>query len=401
MAMTYSFSHSAQLLQASEIREIFARIAGQPSVISLAGGQPAEEFFPAEAIAEAAARLTSRDKRYLQYGVTDGYAPLKEKIADRMAQRGMTVRGASDLLVTTGSQQAIDLLARVYLDRGDTVLVERPTFLSALQSFTLREADVVSVDTDEHGMVPGDLLRKISEHKPKLVYVIPTFSNPTGYAWTIERRQALLDACRSSGTLILEDDPYGELYYEEAAGGLPSLFAMDKGAGHVIYTGSFSKTIAPAFRTGWCAGNADLIGMMARCKQAADIHTSTIDQQLLNELLELSSFDFEQHLQLLRSQYSQRLNNMDALLKHQPWDGVRWAKPQGGMFLWLSLPPEVDAGELFHTALAHGVAFVPGAPFYADQPERHTLRLNFTHAGQEVAGEGIARLSAALQGYQF
>jgi 2-aminoadipate transaminase len=393
--MNYQFSKRLDTFSSSAVREIL-KLTQKKSIISFAGGLPAEEHFPVAAIGEAFERVLAAGNKALQYGLTEGYLPLRESICKWMGRKGITVT-PDDMLLTTGSQQAIDLLARIYIDAGDVILVEKPTYLSALQVFRSYGAKLVSVDADENGMVLADLEAKLKEHKPKLVYVIPTFSNPTGKAWSLERRQGVLKLCRANDALILEDDPYGELKFGDASVTYPSLFSLDqhpKGS-CVVYTSTFSKTVAPALRTGWVMGDPDLIRHMARAKQAADLHSSSLDQQTLYQLME--HFDLDGHIEFVRKEYESRMRQMADLLREQQWPGVVWNEPKGGMFFWLELPKSIDTGELLKTAVDLDVAFVPGVSFFADSSGTNTMRLNFTHNDFERTIIGMKRLNQAME----
>ena len=392
--MQYEFARYTQSMKPSAVREILKLTQGN-DVISFAGGLPAEDCFPREAIRKAYERVfATSGQNALQYGLTEGLVQLREAIAERMLKKNMKV-GIDDMLITTGSQQSIDLLTRVYVDAGEVILVENPTYLAALQVFTAREAHIVPVMCDQDGMLPDDLAAKIKQYKPKLVYVTPTFSNPSGKVWSVERRLALLELCKANGLLILEDDPYGELQYNVMSP-YPSIFSLDREqpSSHVVYTSTFSKTVAPALRTGWALGKREVIRMMAYAKQAADLHSSTMDQQALNQLLR--HYDLDQHISGIRTEYEARMRLMSSLLKEQQWEDVHWEEPEGGMFLWMRLPEYMHADELLRLAVGRGVAFVPGSSFYAGEPENNTLRMNFTHTDQQNMRLGVARFAEAL-----
>jgi 2-aminoadipate transaminase len=393
--MNYRYSARMGTFSSSAVRDILKLTQGD-AIISFAGGLPAEEHFPVQAVGEAFRRVLEQGNRALQYGLTEGYLPLRESICRRMAKKGARVT-PDDMLLTTGSQQAIDLLTRIYIDPGDVILVERPTYLSALQVFGSYGAKLVSVNGDGDGMDLDDLAAKLQQYRPKMVYVIPTFSNPTGQAWSLERRQGVLALCRRSDTLILEDDPYGELKFGDNSVTYPSIFSLDQHpqGSCVVYTSTFSKTVAPALRTGWVMGDPDLIRNMARAKQAADLHSSSLDQQTLYQLLE--HFDLDGHIALVRKEYEARMRQMAELLKQQQWPGVSWREPKGGMFFWLELPGAVDTAELLKTAVSLGVAFVPGSTFFAENPKTNTLRLNFTHNDVHHTISGMKRLSQAME----
>ncbi|MFC4304937.1 PLP-dependent aminotransferase family protein [Cohnella boryungensis] len=393
--MNYRYSKRLDSFSSSAVREIL-KLTQRKSIISFAGGLPAEEHFPVAAIGEAFQRVLAAGNKALQYGLTEGYLPLRESICKWMARKGTKVT-PDDMLLTTGSQQAIDLLTRIYIDPGDVILVEKPTYLSALQVFRSYGAVLVSVDTDEDGMVLDDLAAKLKEHRPKLVYVIPTFSNPTGKAWSLERRQGVLAQCRAADALILEDDPYGELKFGDASVTYPSLFSLDQHpqGSCVVYTSTFSKTAAPALRTGWVMADPDIIRHMARAKQAADLHSSSLDQQILHQLME--HYDLEGHIEFVRKEYEARMRQMAELLSEQQWPGVTWNEPKGGMFFWLELPESVDSAKLLQTAVDLGVAFVPGVSFFADGTGHNTMRLNFTHNDFDGTIVGMQRLNQAME----
>jgi 2-aminoadipate transaminase len=396
--MNYQFSKSMEGFSSSAVREILKLTQGN-SVISFAGGLPAEQYFPLTAVGEAFQRVMQQGNSALQYGLTEGYTPLREAISRRMAKKGMHVT-PDEMLLTTGSQQAIDLMTRVYIDPGDVILVEKPTYLAAIQVFKARGANLFSVESDQDGVDLDDLAAKIEKHKPKMVYVIPTFSNPTGKAWSIERRKGLLELCRKANVLILEDDPYGEIQFngEEQ---YPTIFSLDEHphGSCVVYTSTFSKTVAPALRTGWAIGDPEVIRNMTRAKQAADLHSSSLDQQTLYQLLE--HFDLDGHIALIRHQYGERMRFMAGLLREHNWPGAIWSEPKGGMFFWVQLPKQIKAEELLKQAVQEGVAFVPGSTFYAEEPLYNTMRLNYTHTDRETTILGMQKLTAALQSYML
>jgi len=394
--MNYSFSQSVDSLKSSAVREILKLTQGD-SVISFAGGLPAEEFFPINEMKEAFNRVFEQGVKSLQYGLTEGYTPLREWICGHLAKKNMHV-GIDNLLLTTGSQQVIDLLSRVYVDPGDVILVENPTYLAALQLFQFRGVHVVPVEGDIYGMDLEDLEQKVKQWKPKMVYVVPTFANPTGKVWSVERRLGLLRTCREHNVLILEDDPYGELRYADEDQ-YPSLFSLDDHANGsiVVYTSTFSKTVAPALRTGWAVADNAIIQAMTRAKQAVDLHSSSMDQQALHQLL--THFDLDAHIGKIRAHYKERMLQMLSLLSQQGWTDITWNEPKGGMFLWVELPEHVDAEKLLRHAVKEGVAFVPGSPFYAQEPKLNTLRLNFTHTDPQNMVLGMNRLTKAVNEY--
>ncbi|MDQ0060831.1 aminotransferase-like domain-containing protein [Paenibacillus harenae] len=391
--MEYRFSSRVSQLKSSAVRDILKLTQGT-DMISFAGGLPAEELFPVEAVSEAAQRVFRAGAGALQYSLTEGYLPLREQLCRRMADKNMFVN-PDQMLMTTGSQQAIDLLVEVLTEPGDTVLVEKPTYLACLQVFALHGLKVVSVDSDEHGMIPESAERLIALHRPKLLYAVPTFGNPTGNVWSVERRKKLLALCQSNGIPIIEDDPYGDISFDGNEP-IPTLFALEGKAekGTVIYTSTFSKTVAPALRTGWAIGDSKVIRMMAVAKQAADIQSSSLDQQILSQLL--GFFDLDAHIKLISDSYGERMLEMHRLLEQASLPDVTWSKPRGGMFMWLKLPEGLDAEALLKAAVRKGVAFVPGSSFYADNPQRNTARLNFTHNKGTRTEQGVARLVEAI-----
>lgn len=393
--MNYRYSSRLGSFSSSAVREILKLTQGD-AIISFAGGLPAEEHFPVAAVSEAFQRVMAQGNKALQYGLTEGYLPLREALCGRMAKKGIRVT-PDEMLLTTGSQQAIDLLTRIYIDPGDVILVERPTYLSALQVFRSYGAKTVSVEADSDGLDLADLEAKLLQHKPKMLYVIPTFSNPTGKSWSAERRRAVLELCRRTDTLILEDDPYGELKFGDASLTYPSIFSMapEVTGSCVVYTSTFSKTVAPGLRTGWVMGDADVIRNLARAKQAADLQSSTLDQQTLYQLL--AHFDLDGHIEFVRKEYEARMRQMVGLLRDHAWPGVTFEEPKGGMFIWVEFAPGIDSGELLKTAVQHGVAFVPGVSFFAEDPQLNTARMNFTFADEAGTVEGMNRLSRALE----
>ncbi|MGG1514228.1 PLP-dependent aminotransferase family protein [Paenibacillus oryzisoli] len=394
--MKYRFSKSLEGFSSSAVREILKLTQGS-SIISFAGGLPAEEYFPIDAVSDAFKKVVEGGKSALQYGLTEGYKPLRESLCKRMAKKNMIVT-PDEMLITTGSQQAIDLMTRVFIDEGDVILVERPTYLAAIQVFQAKGAKIYSVESDNDGMLLDDLAAKIKKHNPKLVYVIPTFSNPAGRAWSLERRQGLVNLCREQEVLILEDDPYGEIQFDPNAS-YPTIYSLGGKAEDnvVMYTSTFSKTVAPAFRTGWIMGNAEVIRQLARFKQSADLHSSSIDQQTLYHVLE--NFDLDGHIQLIREQYYDRMKFMSGLLSELKWPGMKYVEPKGGMFIWVELPEGVRAEDLMKIAVQEGVAFVPGSTFFAENPQYNTMRLNYTHTDRETTVLGMQKLNKAMESY--
>ncbi|MBP2111806.1 PLP-dependent aminotransferase family protein [Paenibacillus silagei] len=398
--MKINYADMTNHLGSSAVRDILKITQGK-DIISLAGGLPAEELFPAEAIRDAYSRVLTGDSSALQYGLTEGYLPLREQIAARLGQQGIPV-SSEEMILTTGSQQAIDLLCRILLDPGDTVLVEAPTYLAALQVLGSYRADIQVVKSDEEGLLPEHLEEQLRVHRPKLLYAVPTFNNPSGATWSKVRREQVVELCRKYGVLMLEDNPYGEIRFDESPEAYPpTLAAIDRNLGGdtcVVYTGTFSKIVAPGLRTGWIIGPAGLVRVIARAKQAADLHSSTIDQRALHELL--LSFDLEGHIRLVSREYKSRMKLLSAELASENWQDTSFLEPRGGMFLWLSLPARIHTAELLPLAVEQGVAFVPGEVFYSEQPMKNTMRLNFTHTRPELLPLAVQRLTTALSRYE-
>lgn len=382
--MKYGFAKRVRHMQSSAVRDIL-KVVNKGDVISFAGGLPDEKLFPVEAVRQAFDEALSSSNKVLQYGETEGVPALKEKLAERMRQKQI-LRKPEHILVTSGSQQAIDLFARIMFDPRDIVLTENPTYLAALQVFQSYEVNIVPVESDDDGMLEEDLEEKIIRLKPKCIYVVPTYSNPGGKVWSLERRKQLIKLAKKHHVIVFEDDPYGDIKFDEADT-VPPLASMDNNE-YVVYTSTFSKTVVPAMRTGWIAGPYQIIRMMAQAKQATDLHTNSLTQHALVHLMK--EFDLDEHINMLCTEYKERMQVMKALLDRV--DGVSYIEPRGGMFFWVNMPPQVNTTALLAEAVDKGVAFVPGAPFYVRKPEQNTLRLNFTNADPEKIETGMKKL---------
>jgi DNA-binding transcriptional MocR family regulator len=376
----------------SPVRDLLA-LLDRPEVVSFAGGLPAPELFDLPGLRAAFDSVLSTEagRRHLQYAPTEGNRELRTLVARRLTGRGLPTT-ADDLLVTTGSQQALTLLATALLDPGAVVAVEEPTYLAALQCFQLAGARVVPVRSDDDGVDPDALADVLARERPALLYLVPTFANPTGRTLPLERRAAVAELAARHGTWVVEDDPYGELRYRGPA--VPALAAQPGAEDRTLYLGSFSKTAAPGMRLGWLRAPAELLRPLTVAKQAADLHTSTIDQAAAAAYL--GAVDLDAHVRGLCAAYARRRDAMVAALPDALPAGSTWSDPDGGMFVWARLPGGVDTAELLRTALAHDVAFVPGAPFFAGTPDRSTLRLSFTTNTPDRITEGMARLARAL-----
>ncbi|WP_374359790.1 PLP-dependent aminotransferase family protein [Pseudoduganella danionis] len=384
----WRFSERADQLQSSFIREIL-KITQQPEIISFAGGLPSPLTFPVDTMKAAFDKVLSENgKVALQYGPTDGYLPLRQWIADSLSANGAKIV-PEQVLMTSGSQQALDLLGKVLIDEGSRVLVETPSYLGALQAFSVYRPEFKSVETDEHGLVPASLDKVAAG--ARLLYALPNFQNPTGRSLSVERRVELVETCARLGLPLIEDDPYGALSYKGAPA--PKMVAMNPDG--VIYMGSFSKVLTPGIRLGYVVAPLPLVRRLELAKQAADLHTSQLTQMVVYDVIKDGFLD--QHIPKIRTLYGDQCQVMlDAMAQHFP-SAVQWTKPEGGMFIWVTLPKHIDAMKLLDEAIAQKVAFVPGSPFYANEPETNTLRLSFVtvpperiRAGIEILGKLIA-----------
>jgi len=383
---------SSRYLQSSAIRDLL-RVTAQPDVISFAGGLPAAELFPVEGMREAFdAVLRTDGAAALQYGPTEGHAPLRAFLCDRLSRWGIRA-SPEEVLITTGSQQALDLLGKILITSGTPMVVEAPSYVGALQAFSVREPRYIPVAMDAAGLVV-DQLRAVLERgeRPAMLYTVATFQNPTGVTMSLERREQLLALCAQYELPIVEDNPYGELRYEGQEilpmRGLP-------GGEETIYLGTFSKIMAPGLRLGWVVAPRPVIAQMTLAKQAADLHTDSLAQRAIQ--YHFTHADVESHITRLRQVYGERRATMLAGLERSFPEGVRWTRPEGGLFLWVTLPEGMDSKVVLRDALAHNVAFVPGYAFHVDGTGTNTLRLNFSHAKPDRIEEGVRRLAMVLE----
>ena len=393
------FASRLDNVETSAIRELF-KLLGTPGIISFAGGFPDSAMFDVEGLKEASARaLNEEASGALQYGATEGYEPLRTQLSAFMKSKGVDV-DPSGLIVTTGSQQALDLLGKTMISPGDKVIVEGPTFLATIQCFRLYGAQLISAPIDAHGVKTDELEALIAEHKPKFVYLIPTFGNPSGALLTLERRKKVLELAVKYQTLIVEDDPYGDLYFNEPPP--PSIMALSKdvpGSRELLaHCGSMSKVLSPGLRIGWMIAPAELLAKATMCKQFSDAHTSTFAQATAGQYLK--SGRMPATLDNVRKVYGERAKAMAAALERALGDAIAFEQPDGGLFFWARLTGangrSSDAAAFAKRAIEQRVAFVPGAPFYAEKPDMATLRLSFATANVEKIEEGIARLGKAL-----
>ena len=416
----WQLARRAERMNPSAIREIL-KVTERPSILSLAGGLPSPLTVPVNEVAQAAARVLAQDgASALQYAASEGYGPLREWVAEHLGRQGIQVE-AAQILITTGSQQGLDLAAKVLIDAGSRILVETPTYLGALQAFAPMEPQVQSVDSDDDGVLPEDLRAKAAQ--ARFLYLLPNYQNPTGRSMSEARRQAVSRLAQELGLPILEDNPYGDLWFD--APPPPSLSSRNPDG--CLYLGSFSKVLSPGLRLGYLAAPKQLYPKLLQAKQAADLHTPGLNQRIVSEVLKDGFLD--RHVPRIRALYKSQRDAMLAALTHEFGDGVlgaartsglptrhgaspststsdnagptddqqvRWNRPGGGMFIWLRLPAGMDATTLLPTAVAKGVAFVPGAPFFAGPAEPRTLRLSFTTASVSQIDIGIKALAEAV-----
>ena len=395
------FADRLHNVETSAIRELF-KLLGKPGIISFAGGFPDSAMFDVEGIREASALALAKEPgASLQYGATEGYNPLREQLALFMASKGVKNIAPEGLIVTTGSQQALDLVAKTLLNPSDIALVEAPTFLATIQCFRLYGPKVLGVPIDAHGVQVDKLEAMIAQHKPKLVYIIPTFGNPSGALLTKERRLKILQLAVQYQTIVIEDDPYGDLYFGDAPP--PSMLALsDQVQGSrdwLVHCGSLSKVLSPGLRVGWMVAPPDLLARATMCKQFSDAHTSTFAQATAAQYL--LSGRMPTTLDTVRRVYAERAQTMDKALQRELGDALSYTAPQGGLFFWANLTGAKGAvkdGNVFaKSAIEKGVAFVPGAPFFANDPDLSSIRLSFATADLAKIEEGITRLGQALK----
>lgn len=390
---TVHFADRMQHLRASDIREIL-KVTQRPEVISFAGGLPATELLPATEMAELARGvLLEEGARALQYAPTEGLVVLRELIARRLTDLFGVERAVDDVLVVSGSQQALDITGKVFVDEGSAVLCESPTYLGAINALRAYRPRFVQVPTDDDGMIPDALERRLeAEQRPRLIYVVPDFQNPSGRRWSVERRKALLEIASRFSVPVVEDAPYAELCFDGEP--LPPVASFDSD-GLVIFLGTFSKILSPGLRLGWVAAPPEILRRYVLVKQGADLHTSSLNQLLAARFM--LECDLEGHIERIRSVYRARRDAMLAALDAHMPPGVRYTRPCGGLFLWMELPEGVDARQLLERCVACDVAFVPGGAFFADDGHDNTLRLNFSAMPEERIAEGVRRLGSVLE----
>lgn len=387
------FASRMELLKGSAIRELLA-LTAKPEIISFAGGMPAPELFPVEQMEKAAnAVMEEMGQAAMQYSSTEGYVPLRQQIVDRMAAKNNIHTKVDNILVTSGSQQGLDYSGRVFLDKDDIVLIESPSYLGALNAFKTCEPRFIEVPTDDGGMIMEELEKILEkEDRVKMIYVIPDFQNPSSRTWSLERRQKFMEIINKYEIPVIEDNPYGELRFEGEA--QPALKSLDT-KGLVVYLGTFSKILAPGYRLGWVCADGEILDKYNFMAQAAALQASTISQMETAKWIEM--YDLDAHVAKLVEVYGKRRDLMYNTMKEEFPPEVKFAKPTGGLFLWVELPEYMDAAVLAKEALKENVAYVPGEGFYPDGNTKNTFRMNYSNMPDDKIVEGVKRLAKVIK----
>ncbi len=391
--MEYRYAGRLSNIRASEIRELL-KLTERPEVISFAGGLPASELFPIQEIKEVNDYvLDCCGEQALQYTTTEGFQPLRRWIAERMNSRLGRSFDEDNIMITHGSQQALDLTGKVFLEEGDVVLCESPTYLAAISAFRAYGCRFAEVETDEDGMVISRLEKALEENpEAKLIYIVPDFQNPTGRTWSLARRRQLAELSAKYNVVVIEDNPYGELRYEGDF--LPSVKSFDK-EGNVLCTGTFSKIFCPGYRIGWIAGEKEVIRKYVLVKQGVDLQCNTVAQMVISSFLE--KYDIDAHIDKIREVYHRRRDAaVDSIERFFP-DNIKYTKPEGGLFLWVELDEKMNTTKLLEKCLEQDVAFVPGDSFYPNSGKSNTMRINFSNTQEEKIVEGIRRIGNAIR----
>lgn len=390
MTLNWIFSERAWKMKSSAIREML-KISGKPGVINFAGGLPAPELFPVEEIKEACIKVLEKTgQKALQYSLSMGYPPLRKFLAERLSKKG-TELTEDNILITSGSQQGLDLVGKVFLDEGSFVIVEDPTYVGALQAFIAYHPHYVTVDMDRDGMIIDQVEEAIKKSKPRFIYAVPNFQNPSGITMSFERRKLLVKLAKGYYIPIIDDNPYGELRYKGEE--VPSLKSL--GGDLVVQLGTFSKIISPGIRIGWIAASTEVMVVFEKMKQGTDLHTNTLAQYVIYEYVKAGHLD--RHIEKIKESYAKRMKVMLKALEDYFPEEISWTKPEGGLFLWVELPKEVSATELFDKAIQEKVAYVPGKFFFARGDRDNTLRLNFCTMSEKMIEEGIKRLARVFK----
>lgn len=390
--MGLNYASRMEGIKASEIRELL-KLTERTEVISFAGGLPAPELFPIEEMKLVAVKvLEEMGVQALQYSATEGFNPLREKIASRMTKAGMNTT-RDHILITSGSQQGLDFAGKVFLNPGDYVVCESPSYLGAINAFKAYQCQFIEVDTDENGMIMEDLERKLASHSNvKMIYVIPDFQNPSGRSWNLERRKQLLQIAKTHNLPIVEDNPYGELRFEGEM--LPSIKSMDD-EGRVIFLGTFSKTFCPGLRIGWVCAEDEVLQKFIMVKQGADLQSNSMSQRELDMFMNL--YDLDEHIEKIKNVYRSRRNVMlEAIKKEFPAE-VTCTYPEGGLFTWCTMPEHLNARDLMEVAILRNVAFVPGGSFFPNGGRENTFRMNYSNMPEEKIIEGVKRIGEVLR----
>ena len=373
----------------SFVREIL-KITDKPEIISFAGGLPHPDSFPYQEIAKAAEHVLSQEgKEVLQYSTTEGYRPLREYIANRYQDKGLNV-DSEEIMITNGSQQGLDLTGKVFLDKNDVVLVERPTYLAAIQALGLYEPIFKSIPLQKDGIDTETLTTILKNSSNKLLYTIPNFQNPTGISYSLKKRVEVAKIMNKHDTILVEDDPYGEIRFMGEH--LPFIKNFHNES---VLLGSFSKMISPGIRLGWIIAQEEFMQNLVTAKQASDLHSNYLTQRITYRYL--TEYNVENQLKKIREMYRRQRDLMIAMIKEYFPSGVQCTEPEGGMFLWVTLPNELSSMDLFDLAIKEDVAFVPGEAFYANDGEKNTLRLNFSNSNEQKIEEGMGRLGKAIE----
>lgn len=390
--MNFNYAKRMDNIKASEIRELL-KLTQMPEVISFAGGMPAPELFPIEAFKKASKEVLNENGEIaLQYGPTEGYEPLKKKIVERMKK--VYVDATSDqILITSGSQQGLDFVAKVFIDPGDLIICESPTYLGAINAFKAYEPEFVEIETDDDGMVMEDLEEALkTNNNVRFIYVIPDFQNPSGKTWSIERRKKLIELANKYNIIIVEDNPYGELLFEGEI--RPAIKHYDT-EGRVIFLGTFSKILCPGIRLGWAVAEEEVLSKLIMVKQGADLQSSTVSQMQIDRFLEI--YDIEEHIEKIKALYKNRRDLMLKTMEEEFPEEVQYTYPKGGLFTWVILPEHISARDLAAKALEKNVAFVPGGSFFPNEARENTFRMNYSNMDDDRIVEGVKRLGEVIK----
>ena len=391
--MAIKFAKRMEVLKASEIRELL-KLTERPEVISFAGGLPAPELFPVEEMKEISKIvLDESGTQALQYSTTEGFPPLREQIANRMNSKNKTNVTKDDILITNGSQQGLDFAGKAFLDEGDIVLCESPSYLGAINAFKSYRPRFIEVPTDKNGMIMEELENILSTTENiKMIYVIPDFQNPTGRTWSLERRKKFMEIINKYEIPVVEDNPYGELRFEGES--LPSLKSMDK-KGLVIFLGTFSKIFCPGYRLGWTCASQEILSKFIFLKQGADLQASSISQREVSKFIDL--YDLDKHVEKIKEVYERRRDLMLETMKSEFPEGIEYTHPEGGLFTWVELPSHLDSRVIMQDCLKNNVAYVPGGSFFPNGGKENCFRLNYSNMPDDRIVEGIKRLGEVLK----